>query len=491
MRLEPGSDPDAQARDAAARGARITFVYRDVFPGYAAVLPPGGLRGIEGGPGGGRRRPGRARPAVGRARDRHPHGAPKLPWGLDRIDQRALPLSGTYTPPARPRRARASPPTSSTPASRRTTATSAAGSGRASPRSTTGAAPTTAPGTARTSPARSAARRAGWRPASRWSRCAPWTATAAGETSGVIAGIDWAARDHRARHARRGEPEPGRRGQRAASTPRSAGWSPTGSPSTVAAGNEDADACGSSPGAGAGRADRRRDRPRRHPRLVLEPREVRRPVRPRRRHRLRLAHRRDRDQGAVRHVDGEPARRRGRGAAAGRRAHARRPRRSRRGCWTPPPPAWSAARRGDPDRLLYVGSADGHRRPGAPRRRPSVSVTTPAAGVRGGRPLDSVGRCRRRLSRAQRPASAAPARRPPPRPTDQPSTAAQASGSSGRQPKNRLTPGVWTTATSTANEPAAVASTSGLRRPAHAVCAELGADQRGQAHRCRPGCASR
>ena len=51
VRLEPGSDPDAQARAAAARGARVTFVYRDVFPGYAAVLPPGGLRGIEGGPG--------------------------------------------------------------------------------------------------------------------------------------------------------------------------------------------------------------------------------------------------------------------------------------------------------------------------------------------------------------------------------------------------------------------------------------------------------
>ena len=50
VRLEPGSDPDAAARDAAGRGARIRFVYHDVFPGYAAVLPPGGLRGIEGGP---------------------------------------------------------------------------------------------------------------------------------------------------------------------------------------------------------------------------------------------------------------------------------------------------------------------------------------------------------------------------------------------------------------------------------------------------------
>ena len=97
VRLEPGSDPDAQARAAAARGARVTFVYRDVFPGYAAVLPPGGMRGIEGGPGVVAVDPDTP-VRLSRAEPADPGDA--LPWGLDRIDQRPPQLSGRYAPPA-------------------------------------------------------------------------------------------------------------------------------------------------------------------------------------------------------------------------------------------------------------------------------------------------------------------------------------------------------------------------------------------------------
>ena len=98
VRLEPGSDPEAAARAAAGRGARIRFVYRTVFPGYAAVLPPGGLRGIEGGPGVVAVDP--DEPVRVRIHAAGLRTAADTPWGLDRVDQRALPLSGTYTPPA-------------------------------------------------------------------------------------------------------------------------------------------------------------------------------------------------------------------------------------------------------------------------------------------------------------------------------------------------------------------------------------------------------
>src|ERR1700733_2373145 len=52
-----------------------------------------------------------------------------------------------------------------------------------------------------------------------------------------------------------------------------------------------------------------------------------------------------------------------------------------------------------------------------------------------------------------------------------PTTPVQATGPSGVQPKKWLTPGVWTIATSTAELPSAVATTSGLCRRVSSVCA--------------------
>ena len=76
-------------------------------------------------------------------------------WGLDRIDQRDLPLSNSYT---YNQTGRASTPTSSTPGCSRPIRSSPAASATASPRSPTVEARPTATATAPTSPARSAAR---------------------------------------------------------------------------------------------------------------------------------------------------------------------------------------------------------------------------------------------------------------------------------------------------------------------------------------------
>ena len=259
VRLEAGTDPDGAAREAAARGARIRFVYHDVFPGYAAVLPPGGLRGVEGGPG-----------VVGVDPDvpvrvrTHVSGAAQATWGLDRIDQRALPLSGTYTPPAddeagagvtayvidsgiapghRDLGGRVRAGFTSIDDGRGTK--DCAGHGTHVAGTIGGAAFGVAPAVALV--------------AVRTLDC-----EGSGETSGVIAGIDWAARDHRA-----GTPAVA---NLSLSGPASGsvdaairGLIDDGVSVTVAAGNEDEDACESSPArepaaltvAASGRDDKR------------------------------------------------------------------------------------------------------------------------------------------------------------------------------------------------------------------------------------------
>ena len=88
--LKDGTNPAAVAADHAARyGLDVGFVYRHALNGYSAVVPATSLDAL------------RADARVAYVeRDSTVHvdttqtGAT---WGIDRVDQRALPLSGTYT----------------------------------------------------------------------------------------------------------------------------------------------------------------------------------------------------------------------------------------------------------------------------------------------------------------------------------------------------------------------------------------------------------
>jgi subtilisin family serine protease len=88
--LERGANPAAVAADHAQRlGVDVGFVYRNALAGYSAVIPAGTLDDVRADP----RVAFVERDSIQRANATQTGAT----WGLDRIDQRALPLSTTYT----------------------------------------------------------------------------------------------------------------------------------------------------------------------------------------------------------------------------------------------------------------------------------------------------------------------------------------------------------------------------------------------------------
>jgi subtilisin family serine protease len=83
------NESDVGAQHARRYGAEISYVYTNALKGYAAVLPVGAVEGIARSPQVAWVEPDGT--ATADATQTSP------PWGLDRIDQRARPLSGTYT----------------------------------------------------------------------------------------------------------------------------------------------------------------------------------------------------------------------------------------------------------------------------------------------------------------------------------------------------------------------------------------------------------
>lgn len=91
LRDDAGDPGEAGRAVVAAAGGTLHYVYRTALRGFAATLPPAAVEGLRRNPRVVRVEPDLVVHAVGSG-----SGAASS-WGLDRIDQRSLPLDGTYT----------------------------------------------------------------------------------------------------------------------------------------------------------------------------------------------------------------------------------------------------------------------------------------------------------------------------------------------------------------------------------------------------------
>jgi subtilisin family serine protease len=91
VRLKPNTNLEAAISQARDQGARISFRYHTALVGFALEIPEQAVAAL------------RANPQIAAVDPDTPVTTsatqPSPPWGLDRVDQRALPLSGSYTYP--------------------------------------------------------------------------------------------------------------------------------------------------------------------------------------------------------------------------------------------------------------------------------------------------------------------------------------------------------------------------------------------------------